>query len=57
MNNKKSKQIRKLILNTNDEISRRNYRRFKKQYKSLSGPAREEFLKTTEEFFKSLGEE
>lgn len=57
MNNKKSKQIRKLILNTDDEISRRNYRRFKKQYKNLSGPARQEFLKTTEEFFKSLGKE
>lgn len=57
MNSKKSKQIRKLILNTDDEISKRNYRRFKKQYKSLSGPARKEFLETTEEFFKSLGKE
>jgi hypothetical protein len=44
MNNKKAKELRKLI-NFDDEISKRVYKRLKKQYKLLSRSARPIFIK------------
>lgn len=43
MNNKKAKELRKIIPPV-DEISRRNYRRAKKKYDKLSKEARPIFL-------------
>jgi hypothetical protein len=43
MNNKKAKEIRGIIP-PSDPIGRRNYRRAKKTYSKLSGPARILFL-------------
>lgn len=43
MNNKKAKELRKIIPPI-DEISRRNYRRAKKKYNRLSKEARPIFL-------------
>lgn len=44
MNNKKAKELRKII-NFDDEISKRVYKRLKKQYKKLSADARPIFIK------------
>jgi hypothetical protein len=44
MNNKKAKELRKII-NFDDEISKRVYKRLKKQYKKLSADARPVFIK------------
>jgi hypothetical protein len=52
MNNKKAKQIRKIIPPT-DEISKRNYRRAKKKYNKLSQDARPIFLEKLSEIFNS----
>lgn len=43
MNNKKSKELRKLI-NPSDDISKRVYKRLKKQYKKLSAEAKPIFI-------------
>jgi hypothetical protein len=43
MNNKKAKELRKLI-NFDDEISKRVYKRLKKQYKKLSADAKPIFI-------------
>lgn len=43
MNNKKAKELRKIIPPV-DEISRRNYRRAKKKYNKLSEEAKPIFL-------------
>jgi hypothetical protein len=52
MNNKKAKELRKIIPPV-DEIGRRNYRRAKKRYNKLSQDAKPIFLKNLEDFFKS----
>ena len=43
MNNKKAKELRKLI-NFDDDISKRVYKRLKKQYKKLSANAKPIFI-------------
>ena len=48
MNNKKAKQLRKLI-NFDDEISKRVYKRLKKQYKKLSKDAKLIFINQIKE--------
>ena len=50
MNNKISKKIRKIIPPTN-EINRRNYKRAKEKYKSLSNDAKPIFLEKLSKIF------
>ncbi len=52
MNNKISKKIRKIIPPTN-EINRRNYKRAKEKYKSLSSEARPIFIEELSRLFNS----
>ena len=47
MNKKASKKIRKII-NPQDEVTRRVYRRAKKQYAKVPRNLREDFLKSLE---------
>ena len=51
MNGKTAKKIRKIIPPDN-EVNRRVYRRFKKQYNKVSSKARPIFLEQAKEFFK-----
>lgn len=51
MNGKIAKKIRKIIPPDN-EVNRRVYRRFKKQYNKLSWRAKPIFLEEAKEFFK-----
>ena len=53
MNNKKAKELRKLV-NFDDDISKRVYKRLKKQYRKLSADAKPIFIN---EIKKTLNEE
>jgi len=56
MNSKIAKELRKLCP-PDDEVSRRVYRRLKKQYNSLSKHARRDFIDIAKETFLKMEEE